>query len=146
MIVEPLNARRHERKSLSMNVEPLNVRRHERKNCWVFFLSCLCVHEAMWLGTLRRKRKRRLKMSEFAFFWSLSWLFPPTYFVKCRRTFQKLNSMGPYRSSKRETNFRRCLFTFSIEIRHYHVVVVQKRQRNAQNWSDARAKLLLFAN
>ena len=41
--------------------------------------------------------------------------------------------------------FRRCLFTFSIkhEIRYFHVVVVQKRERNVQkSVRDARAKLL----
>ena len=41
--------------------------------------------------------------------------------------------------------FRRCLFTFSKkhEIRHFHVVVVQKRERNVQkSVRDARAKLL----
>ena len=42
--------------------------------------------------------------------------------------------MGPYPSSRRQTKFRRGLFTFSTqrEIRHFHVVVVQKRQRNVQ--------------
>ena len=35
---------------------------------------------------------------------------------------------------KAEIKFRRCLFPFSTkhEIRHFHVVVVQKRQRNVQ--------------
>ena len=43
--------------------------------------------------------------------------------------------MGPYPSSGiREIKFRRGLFTFSTkrEIRHFHVVVAQKRQRNVQ--------------
>ena len=42
--------------------------------------------------------------------------------------------MGPYLSSEREIKFRRCLFTFSVkrEIRHFHVVVVQKRRTNVQ--------------
>ena len=50
----------------------------------------------------------------------------------------------PYPSSEREIKFRRCLFTSSIkrEIRHVHVVVVQKRERNVQKKCDARAKLL----
>ena len=41
--------------------------------------------------------------------------------------------MGPYPSSGREIKFRRGLFTFSTkrEIRHFHVVVAQKR-RNVQ--------------
>ena len=79
------------------------------------------------------KGERRLK-SEFAFFQSLSRLFLLTCFVKCRRTLLKLNSKEPYPSSEREIKFRRCLFTFSTirEIRHFHVVVVQKRQRIVQ--------------
>ena len=42
--------------------------------------------------------------------------------------------MGPYPCSGREIKFRRGLFTFSTkrEIRHFHVVVAQKRQRNVQ--------------
>ena len=46
----------------------------------------------------------------------------------------RLNSKGPHPSSEREVKFRRCLFMFSIKrkIRHFHVVVVQKRQRNVQ--------------
>ena len=69
----------------------------------------------------------------------------PTYFVNCRRTLLKLNFKGPYLSSETEIKFRLCLFTFSIkhEIRHFHVVVVQKRERNVQkSVRDARAKLL----
>ena len=39
-----------------------------------------------------------------------------------------------YSSSESEKNFRRCLFTFCIkhEIKHFHVMVVQKRQSNVQ--------------
>ena len=61
-------------------------------------------------------------------------------FVKCRRTLLKLNFKGPYPSSEREIKFRRCLFMSSIkhEIRHFHVVVVQKRERNVQKMCDAR--------
>ena len=46
------------------------------------------------LGTTRRQRESRLK-SVFALFQSLSQLLPPTYFVKCSRTLQELNSKGP---------------------------------------------------
>ena len=52
---------------------------------------------------------------------------------RCRRTLLKLNFKGPYPSSERELKFRRCLFTSFIKhkiIRHFHVVVVQKRERN----------------
>ena len=72
--------------------------------------------------TMRRQRRRRLKR-EFEFFQSLSQLFLPTYFVKCRWTLLELNSEGPYPSSKREIKFRRCLFMSWIkcEISHFHV-------------------------
>ena len=42
--------------------------------------------------------------------------------------------MRPYPILGRQIKFRRSLFTFSTqrEIRHFHVVVVQKRQRNEQ--------------
>ena len=52
----------------------------------------------------------------------------------CRRTVLKLDFKGQYLILEREIQFRRCLFTFSIkrEIRHFHVVVVQKRERNIQ--------------
>ena len=47
-------------------------------------------------------------------------------------------------SSEREVKFRRCLFTYFIkrEIRHFHVVVVQKRAKKCTNKRDAREKLL----
>ena len=78
-------------------------------------------------------KERRLK-SEFAFFQSLWRLFLPSYFVNCRRTVLKLNFKGPYLILEREMKFCRCLFTFFIkrEIRRFHVVVVQKRERNIQ--------------
>ena len=77
---------------------------------------------------------RILLKSEFAFFQSFSRLFLPTYFVKCRRILLNLNSNGPCPSSEREVKFLCCLFTFSIkrEIRHFHVIVMQWRQRNIQ--------------
>ena len=69
----------------------------------------------------------------------------PLHFVKCRRTRLELNSYGPYPSSKREIKFRRCLFLSSIkrEIRHFNVVVVQKRAKKCTKKRHARAKLLL---
>ena len=74
---------------------------------------------------------------------SLWRLFLPTYFVNCRQTLQKLNFKRPYLSSEREIKFCCCLFTFSNErkIGHFHVVVVQKQERNVQK-RDAHAKLL----
>ena len=54
----------------------------------------------------------------------------------------KANFKRPYLHSEREIKFH-CLFMFSIkrQIRHFHVVVVQKRERNVQK-CDAHAKLL----
>ena len=46
----------------------------------------------------------------------------------------ELNYQEPYPSLQRQRNFRRRLFTSSIvrENRHFHVVLVQQRQRNVQ--------------
>ena len=99
------------------------------------------------LGTLRsndatatRTSLKKVCLRSFSLYSDYSY----KNFVKCRRTLLKLNFKGPYPSSEREIKFRRCLFTSSIkhEIRHFHVVVVQKRERNVQKKCDARAKLL----
>ena len=94
-------------------------------------------HSDDLLGTLRSngaKAKQRHLKSKFAFFQSLPWLFLSTYFVKCRWTLPKLNSRGPYPSSERRVKFHHCFFTSSIkcEIKHFHVLVMQKRLRNVQ--------------
>ena len=51
---------------------------------------------------------------------------------------------GTISKFRREIKFPRCLFTFSIkrEIRHFHLMVVQKRKRNVQKKCDVRAKLM----
>ena len=51
---------------------------------------------------------------------------------------------GPYPSTKRKIKVSRCLFTSSIkrEIRHFHVVVVQKRAKKCTKNRGTRAKLL----
>ena len=48
------------------------------------------------------------------------------------------------KSKFRKRKFRRCLFTSSIEreIRHFHVVGVQKRAKKCTKKRDARAKML----
>ena len=48
-------------------------------------------------------------------------------------TFQKLNSKEPYRSSEREivSSLLACVL-HKTRIKHFHVAVVQKRQRNVQ--------------
>ena len=61
-------------------------------------------------------------------------IIPTNYFVERTRTLLNLNSKGPYSSSESKMKFPSCLLTFSIkhEIRYFHFVVVQKRQRNVQ--------------
>ena len=61
-------------------------------------------------------------------------LFQFTENVKCRRISLELIFWGPDSSLERERKIRRRLFALSIkpEIRHFHVVVVQWRQRNLQ--------------
>ena len=88
-------------------------------------------------------RKRRLKLSKFAFFQSLSRLIQLICFVKCKRTLFEPNSKEPCSSSEREGKFSRHLFTSSIKrgIKHFRVVAVQWQQRNEQKRS---AELLLW--
>ena len=101
------------------------------------------------IGTLRSNVATATKTSLkkwIAFFQFLSQLFLSTYFVKCKRNLLELNSEGKYPNSKREIKFRRCLFTYSIkgEIRHFQVVVVQKRAKKCTKKGLARAKLLYW--
>ena len=90
-----------------------------------------------------RLRKRHLK-SEFALLQTLSRLFQLVQFVKCWQIFLELNSkrLSKFRKRKRS----RCLVFKSstkCEIWHFHVVVVQRREKKR----DASAELLfcLFA-
>ena len=79
---------------------------------------------------LRWLQKRHLE-SEFAPLQTLSGLFRLVQFVKCWRTFLELNSKGLYRRSRKEKDSRCLVFTScQREIRHFHVIVMQKRQRN----------------
>ena len=69
----------------------------------------------------------------------------PFSFIKSRRTPLELNCWDPYPSSEREIIFRRRLFTFSIKcnIKQFHVVVMQKRQRNLQKiWCTCKGVVL----
>ena len=75
-------------------------------------------------------RKRHLK-SEFPPLQTLSGLFRLVQFVKYWRIFLELNSKGLYRRSRKEKESRCLVFTScQREIRHFHVIVMQKRQRN----------------
>ena len=85
----------------------------------------------------REKQQRRhwlqksLLRSEFAPLQTLSSLFRLVQFVKCWRIFQELNSKGLQRRSRIEKESRCLVFTScQREIRHLHVIVMQKRQRN----------------
>ena len=86
---------------------------------------------------------RRAKISSCSLF-TFIWLFGTALYQ--RRTLPELNFYGTYPSSEREIAFRRCSFTYSIkrEIRHFHVVVVQKRVKKCTNERDARAELLFW--
>ena len=79
----------------------------------------------------RRKRKRHLK-SEFTLLQTLSRLFHPVWFVKRWQFFLELNSKGLYQSSGKERESGCLVFPFSTkrEFRYFHVVVVQRWQRN----------------
>ena len=82
-------------------------------------------------ATVTRTSVKKVYLRSFSLYRDYSY---PITFFKCRRTLPKLNFKGPYPSSEREIKFRRCLFTSSIkhETRHFHVVVVQKQERNVQ--------------
>ena len=96
------------------------------------------VHEEQIIGTLRSNDATAtsavtslVSLRSFILYRSHSY---PLYFGKCRRSLLELKSLRPYPSSEGEIKFRRCLFTYSTkrEIRHVHVVVVQKQERNVQ--------------
>ena len=80
----------------------------------------------------RRLRKRQFK-SVFALLQTLSRVFHHVQFVKCWRIFVEFNSKGLYQSSERGKEGRH-VFSSSTkrEIRQFHVVVVQRRQRKVQ--------------
>ena len=78
-----------------------------------------------------------LLKSEFALIQTLSQIFHLVQclqFVKCWRIFLELNSKGLYQSSVKEKESRCLVFTSSTRraIRQFHIVVVQRRQKNVQ--------------
>ena len=91
----------------------------------------------------RRQRKRHLK-SVFALPQTLSRLF---HLNKCWQMFSVFNSKGLYQSSRKEKGSCCLVFLSSKkrEIRHFHVVVVQRRQRNVQK-SVMHVQSCCFAN
>ena len=96
---------------------------------------------------LRNRRQRELMSpkNEFAPFPTSSLSYHLVHFVTYWRLFEELNSQGPYPSPGKEKENRRLVFTSSIkgEIRTFHVVVVQWRQRKCRKMRDARAELLV---
>ena len=64
--------------------------------------------------------------NEFASFQTLLRLFGTVQFLKCRRLFLELNSLGLYSCSNRKGKFFRSMSTSSIKRRigRFHVVVV----------------------
>ena len=93
---------------------------------------------------LRWLQKRHLE-SEFAPFQTLSGLFRLVQFVKYWRIFLELNSIGLQRRSRIEKESRCLVFTScQREIRHLHVIVMQKRQRNLQKKNVMHIEKLLL--
>ena len=78
-------------------------------------------------------QKRHLK-SEFAMLQTLSRLFHLLQFVKSWQIVLELNSKGLYQSSGKEKQSCCVVFPASTkrQIRYFHIVVVQGRQRNVQ--------------
>ena len=93
------------------------------------------IHDEIDLKQQRQRRlRKRHSKSEFGLLQTLSRLFQLVQFVKCWQIFLELNSKRLYQSSGKEKESRCLVFTSSTkrEIRHFHVVVVQRRQRNVQ--------------
>ena len=92
----------------------------------------------------RRKRERHLK-SEFTLLQTLSRLFHPVWFVKRWQFFLELNSVALYQSSGKEKESG-CLVlppSTKREFTHFHVAVVQRRQRNVQKkWCTYKVAVL----
>ena len=78
----------------------------------------------------RRLRKRHLK-SEVVLLQTLSRLFHLVQFVKCWQFLVELNSKRLYRSSGKKRKSFSCVHVLR-EIWHFHIMVVQWRERNVQ--------------
>ena len=78
-----------------------------------------------------------------------SHLFALVQFFKCWQFFLEVNSETLYRNSGKERGSRFLVFLSSklSEMMHFHVVVVQRRQRNVQckkAWSTSKVVVLLI--
>ena len=102
-------------------------------------------------GELKQQRWRRLQKrqfkSEFAPLQTLSHLFHLVYFVKCWQMFLELNSERAVSKFRKRKESCCLVFPSSTkrEFRHFHVVVVQRRQRNVQK-SVMHVQSCCFAN
>ena len=104
--------------------------------------SCLLVSRQVVsqypIREFKHQRRRRLQKvhlkGKFALVQSLSRLFHLVKFVKCWQIFLQLISKGLCLSLGKEKERRCLLFTSSTkrEIRHFHVVVAQRRQRKCK--------------
>ena len=105
-------------------------RRQTEFKCGSNIVHCLCWSNKQ--RQRRRLRKRHLK-SQFALLQTLSRFFHLVEFVKSWQLFLEWNSKGQYQSPGKEKESY-LVFTSSTkrEIRHFHVVVVQRRLTNAQ--------------
>ena len=91
--------------------------------------------------------KTSLKKNEVAVLQTLSRLFYLVQFVKCWQFFLELNSKRLCRSSEIEEESHCLEYTSSSKssVRHFHVVVIQWRQRNVQK-SVMHVQSCCFAN
>ena len=119
----------------------------------IVFLSFSLPSASLDLKVPIREKRRRWRLpkrhskSEFVLLQTLSGLFHLVQFAKCGQFFLELNSKRLYQSSGKEKESRCFVFTSStkLEIRHFHVVVVLRRQRNVQK-SVMNEQSCCFAN
>ena len=113
-------------------------KRKKIKKAWTGVTTSFSLPSVSWVSERWDLKiwgqRRRQKRHEFAFFQSSWRLFQSSYLSKCMQAPLELNYQEPHPSLERQRNFRRRLFTSSIvrENRHFHVVVVQQRQKNVQ--------------
>ena len=88
----------------------------------------------LWLTLTTATAAKTSLLKWIGVFSTLSRLFQTAENIKYRRISLELISWGPHSSFERERKIRYRLFTSSIkrEIRDFHAVVVQWRQRNVQ--------------
>ena len=131
---------------LSENVRNISKAHIARNNCLVpsrdNFLRDIWVNGELRQQRRRRPRKRHLMWIRATL--NFIALIPTRPSCQMLANFLGLNSKRLSRSSGKEKESACLGFTSSSqrEIRHFHVVVVQRRQRKVQNVRDARAKLL----